>query len=221
MPTLKDIYIIGSSGHASVVTELIEQLNEYNIVGFIDDYKNEGDVFLDYTILGGLEYLIKISKEKKINVAIGVGESSSREFIVNKLKGLNITYPKLIHPSAIISKRSNISQGTIILARSIISCNVTIGVHCLINHSCCVDHDSNIRNFVTLCPNVFIAGNVDIGNNVMIGLGCNIIEKVIIGENTYIGAGSCVVSNQEDNIISFGSPAKKFKTNIPHNRFFK
>ncbi|MFL7851926.1 acetyltransferase [Providencia rettgeri] len=221
MPTLKDIYIIGSSGHASVVTELIEQLSEYKIIGFIDDYKNKEDKFLDYKILGGLDYIIEVSKKKQINVAIAIGESNSRKFIVNKLKGLNIIYPKLIHPSAIISKRSSILQGTIILARSIISCNVSIGEHCLLNHSCCVDHDSNIHNFVTLCPNVFIAGNVDIGNNVMIGLGCNIIEKVIIGENTFIGAGSCVITDQRDNIISFGTPAKEITVNMNGNRFFK
>ncbi|QXB05529.1 acetyltransferase [Providencia rettgeri] len=221
MSTIKDIYIIGSSGHASVITELIEQLNEYKIIGFIDDNKKSGGDFLNYKILGDLSYLIEISKTKKINVAIGVGDSNSRESIVNRLNDSNIIYPILIHPLAIVSKRSSIAQGTIILAKSIVSCNVTIGEHCLLNHACCVDHDCNIRNFVTLCPNVFIAGNVDIGNNVMIGLGCNIIEKIIIGENTYIGAGSCVVSNQTKNILAYGNPCKKVREKEHNDLFFK
>ncbi|ENG2092085.1 acetyltransferase [Morganella morganii] len=221
MSTIKDIYIIGSSGHASVITELIEQLNEYKIIGFIDDNKKSGEDFSNYKILGDLSYLIEISKTKKINVAIGVGDSNSRESIVNRLNNANIIYPILIHPLAIVSKRSSIAQGTIILAKSIVSCNVTIGEHCLLNHACCVDHDCNIRNFVTLCPNVFIAGNVDIGNNVMIGLGCNIIEKIIIGENTYIGAGSCVVSNQTENILAYGNPCKKVRKKEHNDLFFK
>ncbi|MEY0832277.1 acetyltransferase [Providencia alcalifaciens] len=221
MSTIKDIYIIGSSGHASVVTELIEQLNEYKIIGFIDDYKESGEDFLNYKILGDLSYLIEISKTKKINVAIGVGDSNSRESIVNRLNNSNIIYPILIHPLAIVSKRSSIAKGTIILAKSIVSCNVTIGEHCLLNHACCIDHDSTIHNFVTLCPNVFLAGNVHIGSNTIIGLGSNIIEKIKIGENTYIGAGSCVISDQENDIISFGNPCKKNKNNIIGNTFFK
>lgn len=221
MSTIKDIYIIGSSGHASVITELIEQLNEYKIIGFIDDYKNPNEEFLNYKIIGDTNYLISISKVKKIHVALAIGDSNNRELIVNKLKGLDIIYPILIHPSALISKRSKISEGSIIFANSIIACNAIIGKHCLVNHACCIDHNSEIQDYVTLCPNVFIAGNTTIGNNTIIGLGSNIIEKITIGKNVYIGAGSCVINNQEDNSVTFGVPSKYIKKSDSINKFFK
>ncbi|MEY0405415.1 acetyltransferase [Providencia rettgeri] len=220
MSTMKDIYIIGSSGHATVVTELIEQLSNYNIIGFIDDYKSSGTKFLDYEVLGNIEYLITIAKTKKINVAIAIGDSNNRELIINKLKDLNIIYPVLIHPSAQISKRSKIAEGTIIFANSIVACNSIIGKHCLVNHGCCIDHDSKIKDYVTLCPNVFIAGNVIIGHNTMVGLGANVIEKIKIGRNAYVGAGACVISNKDDNSVSYGVPAKFIK-NKNNNNFFK
>ncbi|ELZ5940613.1 acetyltransferase [Providencia stuartii] len=221
MSTIKDIYIIGSSGHASVVTELIEQLCNYKIVGFIDDYKSPGEKFLNYEVLGNIEYLITIAKTKKIYVAIAIGDSNNRELITNKLKDLSVIYPVLIHPSAQISKRSKIAEGTIIFANSIVACNSIIGKHCLINHGCCIDHDSKIKDYVTLCPNVFIAGNVIIGYNTIIGLGTNIIEKIKIGKNVYIGAGSTVISNQRDNSVIFGCPAKYIRDNNDNEIFFK
>ncbi|MEX6137038.1 hypothetical protein [Providencia hangzhouensis] len=43
--SIKEIYIIGSSGNASKSTELIEQLNDYKIIGFIDDFKEKKSRF--------------------------------------------------------------------------------------------------------------------------------------------------------------------------------
>ncbi|MEX6183481.1 hypothetical protein AB6G20_08160 [Providencia hangzhouensis] len=136
--SIKEIYIIGSSGNASVVTELIEQLNDYKIIGFIDDFKEKNQDFLDYKIIGNIDYLIAISKTKKIHVVIAIGDSNSRESIVNKLRDENIIYPIIIHPSAQVSKRAKIGEGSIIFANSIIGCNAILGKHCLVNHASCI-----------------------------------------------------------------------------------
>ena len=42
-------------------------------------------------------------------------------------------------------------------------------------------------------------------------IGSNIINKIVIGSNTIIGAGSTVIKNISSNQIYAGSPAKKIK----------
>ncbi|NBM57127.1 transferase [Proteus sp. G2667] len=216
------IYVIGSSGHASVVCELIESLKEFYIDGIIDDFKNKGEYFLNYKIVGDISYVNELSARKKINIAIGIGESKNRKKVVDKLENKeNIIFPILIHPTAIISKRASLLEGSVILANTIIGPNSTIGKHCLINHACSLDHNSKLGNYVTLCPNVFIAGNTNIDSYTIIGLGSNIIEKIAIGKNVFIGAGSCVISNIYDNVLCYGVPAKVISKLGAKDVFFK
>jgi len=220
---IDSIYIIGSSGHAKVIIDLIEEQKKYNIKGIIDDFKNVGENFLGYEILGGVDYFKKKRDvvEEKINVIIAIGESKYREIIVNKLKNIEkIKYPVMIHQSAIVSKRAIISDGTIILANSIVGANANIGEHCILNHACCVDHDTVLHSYTTICPNVFIAGNVIVGKGSMIGIGTNIIEKINIGTKTYIGAGSCVIKDTVGNSLYFGNPAVLIKSISDKDTFF-
>ncbi|HEM8345818.1 TPA: acetyltransferase [Providencia stuartii] len=223
MSTIKDIYIIGSSGHAKVIIDLIESGLNYNIVGIIDDFKQSGDNLLGYKIIGNIEHFKKLCKKSKenINVVVAIGESKNRKLIIYKLKDIeNIKYPILKHPNSYISKRSEIGEGTVILANVIVSTNTIIGKHCILNHNCTVDHDSIINKYTTICPNVSIAGNVTVGENSIIGLGSNIIEKVRVSYNNYIGAGSCIIKDTHANSLYFGCPAKRIRAINESDYFF-
>ena len=48
----QNIIVIGASGHAKVIIEIIEKENKYHIVGLIDSYKSKENKIYDYEILG-------------------------------------------------------------------------------------------------------------------------------------------------------------------------
>ncbi len=39
---MKNIVIIGASGHGSVILDCIEKENKYNLLGFVDSFKKKG-----------------------------------------------------------------------------------------------------------------------------------------------------------------------------------
>ena len=54
-------------------------------------------------------------------------------------------------------------------------------------------------------------GDISIGDNVWLGYGVIVLDGVVIGKNTVIGAGSVVTKNIPQNAIAAGNPAKLIK----------
>mgnify|MGYP001315646295 CR=1 FL=1 len=52
MRTKEKIVIIGSSGHAKVIIDIIEQEGKFKIIGLIDTFKGIGESVLGYKIIG-------------------------------------------------------------------------------------------------------------------------------------------------------------------------
>ena len=53
-----------------------------------------------------------------------------------------------------------------------------------------------------------IIGKIKIGNNCFIGTNSIILPNVEIGDNVIIGAGSIITKNIQDNVVVAGNPAK-------------
>ena len=126
-------------------------------------------------------------------------------------------FPKLIHPSAIISPTSKIADAVIIMANCYIDTNTSIEFGSLVNVGAIISHDVKLSEFSSIAPGVKIAGNVYIGRNTQVGIGVNIIEACKIGKNAVIGAGSTVVADVSRNSLVYGTPAKLIKRLCPKN----
>ena len=81
------------------------------------------------------------------------------------------------------------------------------------NYSASIHHESKLGDYSILAPNVLVLGRVIIGKNTYIGAGAIIRENLTIGDNVVIGAGSVVINNIENNSIVVGNPAKKYLGN--------
>jgi FlaA1/EpsC-like NDP-sugar epimerase len=57
---MDNIIIIGSSGHAKVIIDIVISQGRYQIVGLLDPYRNIGEITLGYPILGKEEDLPKL-----------------------------------------------------------------------------------------------------------------------------------------------------------------
>lgn len=207
---MKQLVIIGSSGHAKVIIELIERLGGYNILGLIDDYKKKGSMASGYQVLGTVNEIEKIiGGYGQAEWFIAVGDSFSRGLIYKRLESLGLTYAILKHPYATIAKGIHIGAGTVIMAGAIINAGTFIGEQVIINTGAIVEHDNSIMDFASLSPRSVTGGNVHIGKFSFIGLGAIIKNKVTIGEHTVIGAGSTVLEFVRDRKIAYGIPCKE------------
>ena len=58
-----NIVIIGASGHAKVIIDIVERQQLFNIVGLIDSYKPKKTKICNYTVLGREDDLATLMKQ--------------------------------------------------------------------------------------------------------------------------------------------------------------
>jgi len=195
-----EIDVYGASGHAKVIIEILEE-NGIKINRIVDDNNS-------LTALYGY----KVYKEViSTNLVLAIGNNKIRYFLANSLK-VN-TFPKVIHPKAILSKRAILQSGTVVMAGATINADASIGQHCIINTNASVDHDCIISDYVHISPNAALAGNVEVNEGTHVGIGASIIQGVKIGKWCTIGAGTVVIKDVPDYAVVVGNPGKIIKYN--------
>ena len=199
----KTLVIVGAGGHAKVVIDTA-RLNGYDNFVFLDD--NKKGCFSDYPIVGTTD---DYSRYTSNDFIIAIGNNEIRERIVNGLH--DVHFAILIHPTAVVSDRAVIGDGTVIFPLSIVNSGAHIGNHCIINSGAIVEHDCLINDFVHISPNVTVCGTVNVGKKTHIGAGATVINNLNITDNVIVGAGAVITKNIEKKGTFVGVPAKKLE----------
>ena len=204
----KKVIIIGASGHAKVIADIIKKSGD-EVVGFLDDNKElQGKVIFDEKKVLGTTNENDINKYKDYYFIIGIGSNKVRKLIYNKYP--NLEWYTAIHPNAVIGSDVEIGYGTVIMAGTVINTGTRIGNHCIINTCSSVDHDNIIEDYVHISPGAHLAGTVKICEGTWICAGATVINNIIIERNNIIGAGATVIKNiEETNNTYVGVPVKK------------
>ncbi|MEY4702801.1 MAG: hypothetical protein RIR96_698 [Bacteroidota bacterium] len=207
--TPKKLIIIGSSGHAKVVLDIFEKMNQYEFIGFIDSHKQAGEKILGFPVLGNEEILREHSPNSTM-LFIAIGDNWTRQKVKERISENHplFSYANAIHPSAQIGMEVTLGQGTAIMAGAIVNPCCSIGSFCLINTRASLDHDSQMGDYSSLAPGVTTGGNVRIGASTAVGIGANIMHGVTLGEHVVVGGHSFVNKNIGDQVVCYGTPAK-------------
>jgi sugar O-acyltransferase (sialic acid O-acetyltransferase NeuD family) len=205
------LIIVGSSGHAKVVIDIVEKEDKYEIIGLIDDNRKVGDNTLGYPIIGNtstLQNILRLNPEYKLFIAIGDNWNRCKilEHIISLVPGAE--FISTIHPSAQIGKEVTIGKGAVIMAGAVINSCTSIGDFSIIYTNSSLDHDNNLGDFASLAPNAATGGNVSIGKFSAIGIGASIKHGVKIGINCVLGGGSVLLKECGDDELLYGIPAK-------------
>jgi UDP-3-O-[3-hydroxymyristoyl] glucosamine N-acyltransferase len=84
----------------------------------------------------------------------------------------------------------------------------------ILKRGCRIDNLVHIAHNVVVGENclvtagVIFGGSVVAGNNSHLGLSTTILQGAKIGDGAYIGIGSCITKDIEDNMLAYGVPAK-------------
>lgn len=208
---MNKIIIIGDSGHSKVIEDIVKSHDDYTIIAKLDDrydskFKDNGMIKAP---INDVYSLLEIHKNAKVVIAIGANHV--RKKIVEKL-GLNASYyASLIHSTAVISDRTQLGLGTVVMPCAIINADVSIGNHVIINSGAVVEHDCMIEDYVHISPGTVLTGNVSVKEGAHVGAGSSIIPMKTIGEWSTIGAGATVIKDVLDRTTVAGVPAKVIK----------
>lgn len=178
----------------------------YTIKGFLDDNPNALDGFNNYPpIVGSIaEYVPSVDEVFTCSIGGIEKQQCVEEIIARGGKFIN-----LIHKDAKILTNAKIGIGNFIGAFTIIGNDTIIGDYNMIQSFSVIGHDAVIGDFNRIDTHVTCVGGIRIKNNVSIHTGAVINHKVILENNSKVGANSFVIRKVKEGETVLGVPAKR------------
>ncbi|HLY18362.1 MAG TPA: acetyltransferase [Bryobacteraceae bacterium] len=208
---MNGIFVIGASGHAKVLIDIVEREDRWRIAGLIDTYKRAGTDLMGYTVLGSEDCLPELMERLGVGRAIiAIGDNRTRREVSRRVSAIapDLNFVNAIHPSAQIGRAVDLGRGIAIMAGAVVNSGTRIGDFCFVNTHASVDHDNVMEPFSCLQPNAATGGNVRIGALSVVAMGAHVIQGISIGEDTLIGAGSTVLSHIPGGVVAYGTPCR-------------
>ena len=212
---MKRLAIIGSGDLGQQIAQHASTDNQFQVIGFFDDFKPVGAKVGNLVVLGKLSDVVNQFRENKFDevlIGIGYNHMQFRQDLYKSIAGI-VPLARLIHSTCIIDKSCVIGEGTVIYPGAILDQNVLVEENALINLGCCIAHDSIIGAHSFLAPRVSIGGFSKLGAKCILGINCTIIDNLTIYPNTQIGAGGVVVKNIDCAGVYVGNPVKFIRKN--------
>jgi len=208
---MKRLIVVGANrnGQASVVTDCVSQLNDIEIVGYLDSNLDLiGKPLFNNYVFGDYLNICTLDLPKFDELHIAIGDNCTRKSIYAFLTNKGFTIASLISPEAYISSKSIIHAGTFVGARASIQAGATIGYGTLINSGAIIEHNSTIGDFVHIASGTITGGRVVVDDLCVVGLGARLLPDIVLGHNSTVGAGAVVTCNVAENTRVVGIPAK-------------
>ena len=169
-------------------------ISDYNVV--IGD-----NVFIDDFVMIRENVVIGNNVSIQAGTKIGCQDFNIYNYR-NQTKQLKHNGTVLIGNNVLINCNCYIGQALYSNGTTVIKDNVMIGANVLIGHNCQINENSEI------CGGVQFGGWVELGKDCFVGMKTCVKNAITIGNNAYIGVGSVVIRNVQDNTKIFGNPAR-------------
>jgi sugar O-acyltransferase (sialic acid O-acetyltransferase NeuD family) len=195
-----NIIVVGASGHAKVVIDIVERQGLYRIAFLVDDdLSMEGVTIFGYEVRGDRNVLTADRGRDGIRLTIvAIGDNRIRSELARFAKYSRLELVSALHPSAQIGRNVSVGEGSVVMAGAIVNPESTLGANCIVNTAASVDHDCTLGESVHVAPGVAICGGVTIGDRTFVGAGATVIPGVKIGKDVIVGAGATVVRDVPD-----------------------
>lgn len=194
--------IIGGSGHAVVLLDLIAITRptmdvEHAIVKEFSNQIKATFPELEQYIQSDDEYIDNHQPSLAIN-GIGIPGNSTiaRHRVYSKYKTHGWSFPTLVHPSAIVSPRAALAEGSQVMAGAIIQAISRVGENTIVNTGARIDHGCDIGAHSMIGPGATLCGDVSLGQNVIIGAGAVILPGVRVPDGKTIPANSRLTAQE-------------------------
>lgn len=207
---MKRLALLGASGHGKVIADMA-LLSGWDEVVFFDDAWPQCERNGPWTVEGDSAALIARLLQFD-GVVVSIGDCNIRWQKQQTLQAAGALLVSIVHPAAIISPRSTLGAGTVVMAGAIVNIDVAIGRASIINTGATVDHDCRLGDAVHICPGAHLSGNVQVGDGSWIGIGATVKQGMVIGKHVMVGAGAVVVASLADGLTVIGNPARPVAT---------
>lgn len=205
--------VFGAGGLGREVFIVAKKINaiehRWDKIVYIDDDASIKDV------LGVPSYTFNeaVKSFQNLEVAIAIGEPSTREKIYDKVKENGVNLATLIHPGVYIDESTTVGAGCIICEGVTITSCVEIGEDTFIQPHAVIGHDIKIGKHCMIGASSEIGGADVVGDRTYMGFMSGTKELLTIGKDVICSAGAIVFRDLPDGAIAVGNPARIVKNN--------
>ncbi|WP_309135066.1 acetyltransferase [Cellulomonas sp.] len=203
------LLLFAASGLAREVLALLRTHPTHDVVGLLDD-----DPALHGTRIDGVPVLgptDAVVDHPRPDVLVCAGRGAARERIVEKLDAAGVSplrHATVVHPSVEVPERCEVGQGSVVLAGTVLTADVTVGAHVVVMPHVTLTHDCVVQDFATLCAGVTLGGSVVVGRGAYVGMSASVREHVRVGAAATLGMGAVLLRDQPDGSTWAGVPAR-------------
>src|SRR3989339_144686 len=206
----KRVTFIGSGEMAKHIAHYIVEDNQFDVVGYFDDFTPVGNIINGYPVIGTLNDIESAFRnnvfDQLIN-SIGYTRLKYRKEVFERFE-FKIPFATFIHSSCLIDSTAKIGKGVIVFPFSILYMNAIIEDDVFIQIRSYVT-DSKVKKHTMISGTVSIAGHCEIGECCNIGISTTVSNDVTICDFVQTGAGTVVTKNITEPGIYVGVPAIK------------
>ena len=200
------LVVLGSSGHAKAVIDVIEEQGEYGIAGCTSpDPAGEG--VLGYRVLGTDDQLAELRRSGIRHAVVAIGDNRRRKLAAGAAIAAGLELVSAVSPAARVSRHASLGKGVVIMPGAIVCAGSSILDGVILNTGASVDHDCVIREFAHVGPGANLAGWVEVGEGAFLGIGAKVIPNRRIGAYAVVGAGAVVIRDVAGAQTVVGVPA--------------
>jgi len=206
------LLILGTRTFAVEVADLAVAIPGMQVAGFVENM----DPQRCHQTLEGLPvyWIDEVASLVNSHRAVCALSTTLRSRFVEQAARKGFAFATLVHPAAIVSKRSDVGEGCILNAACVVGAHSVLGSHVIVNRGALIGHHTTIGRFSSIQPGANIAGACSIGEATYIGMGAIVLDHITVGSHAVVGAGAVVTHDVPDHAQVMGIPARVVKENI-------
>lgn len=206
----KKTYLLGAGGHAEVLLDMMLLLGLYP-EGIIDKMYPLSRAWHGVQVVGDDDLFQERVSPDDALLANGLGANPDcrpRNEIYVRYKKNGYSFCTLAHPSAVVSQRSKLCEGSAVMAGAVVQSGALIGENTVVNTRASIDHGCHIECGAFISPGATVCGDVLVGEGAFIGAGSVVLPGVRVGKYAVVGAGAVATMDVPEGRTVVGVPAR-------------
>ena len=209
-PMNAPLLLVAAGGLARETLEAVRSAGTHDVIGFLDDDEaRHGTRFSGVKVLGGMDL---VEQHPDAQIVVCAGKGSARASIVTRLESLRVQaerFATVMHPSVHVPGSCVMGHGTVLLAGTALTADVTMGRHVVVMPNAVLTHGDIVEDYATICAGVVLGGDVVVAERAYLGMAAAVRERLLIGADATVGMGSVVLTDVPAGETWAGVPARQ------------